>query len=258
MKFYQAALNQGGKLAQKVLSFTLVIGLVSTFVSAVSLPQTSTDDFGFGAHHSSSPVSALSGTASVAGMSYREVTVILSEKMVKASQEQIDRLAKHIIFLCQRYRFDPAFILSMIQVESGFNPSALSPAGAVGLMQLMPATAGVVIRDMSPPLDNKTWESIRKPAGNRFIVLSRQILIDPVVNLTLGVAYLASLREHYREHHPYFVLAAYNMGPARIDELMSKKTFKPDKTKKYFEAIRQGTSQFRLYRANRRPAFAAS
>jgi hypothetical protein len=48
------------------------------------------------------------------------------------------------------------------------------------------------------------------------------------------------------------------MGPARIDELMSKKTFKPDKTKKYFEAIRQGTFQFRLYRANRRPAFLAA
>jgi membrane-bound lytic murein transglycosylase C len=178
--------------------------------------------------------------------------------MESISQDQIDRLSKHLMFLCQRYRFDPAFILSMIQVESGFNPAALSPAGAVGLMQLMPATASVVVRDMAPPLDKKTWENIHRDRGtaseNRFVALSRQVLVDPFVNLTLGVAYLASLREHYRKFHPYYVLAAYNMGPARIDELMSKKTFKPDKTRKYFEAIRQGTSQFRLYRANRRPA----
>ncbi|MFL5813028.1 MAG: lytic transglycosylase domain-containing protein [Bdellovibrionia bacterium] len=253
MKFIQAALKTGQLLVQKVLIFTLAIGFVSAFWSAISLPQTPTDDFGFGAHRSSRPTS-------VAGMSYRVITAILSERMTSASQDQIDRLAKHIIFLCQRYHFDPAFILSMIQVESGFNPSALSPAGAVGLMQLMPATATVVVRDMNPPLDKKTLESIKKTATpeNRFVAMSRQLLVDPVVNLTLGVAYLASLREHYRELHPYYVLAAYNMGPARIDELMSKKTFKPDKTKKYFEAIRQGTSQFRLYRANRRPAFVAA
>jgi soluble lytic murein transglycosylase-like protein len=257
MKFYQAAFKTGKSLVQKVLIFTLAIGFVSAFWSAISLPQTPTDDFGFGAYHSTHQATR---QASVAGMSYRVITAILSERMTTASQDQIDRLSKHIIFLCQRYRFDPAFILSMIQVESGFNPSAMSPAGAVGLMQLMPATATVVIRDMNPPLDKKVLESIKKTANpeNRFVAMSRQLLIDPVVNLTLGVAYLASLREHYRELHPYYVLAAYNMGPARIDELMSKKTFKPDKTKKYFEAIRQGTSQFRLYRANRRPAFVAA
>jgi hypothetical protein len=256
MEFYQAALKTGKQLVRKVLIFTLAIGIVSALESAVSLPQTPTDDFGFGAHHSA----RLSTASSVAGMSYRVITVILSERMTSASPDQIDRLAKQIIFLCQRYRFDPAFILSMIQVESGFNPSAMSPAGAVGLMQLMPATATVVVRDMNPPLDKKTLEKIEKAKSpeNRFVAMSRQLLVDPIVNLTLGVAYLASLREHYHELHPYYVLAAYNMGPARIDELMSKKTFKPDKTKKYFEAIRQGTFQFRLYRANRRPAFLAA
>lgn len=257
MKFSQTTLNWGLKLLRKVSFFTLAIGVASTIWSAASLPQMSTDDFGFGAHHVAGSVT---NSTSVAGISYREVTAILSEKMETASQEQIDRLAKHLMFLCQRYRFDPAFILSVIQVESGFNPSAQSPAGAMGLMQLMPATAGVIVRDMSPPLDRTIWESIHKARGpeNRFVSLSRQLLIDPVVNMTLGVAYLASLREHYRQLHPYFVLAAYNMGPARIDELLSKKAFKPDKTKKYFEAIRQGTSQFRLYRVNRRPAFLAA
>jgi hypothetical protein len=250
MQFDQAALDVGKRLVQKVLIFSFALGFVSMFSSAVSIPQMSTDDFGFGAH------SSLKGPTSVAGMSHREISAILTERMESVSLEQVDRLSRHLLYLCYRYRFDPAFILSVIQAESGFNPAALSPAGAVGLMQLMPATAGVVIRDLSPPLDERTLKDIRKGKAkeNQFLALSRQVLADPFINLTLGVAYLASLRDRYRLLHPYFVLAAYNMGPARIDELMSKKTFKPDKTKKYFEAIRQGTSQFRLRRAYRRPA----
>jgi soluble lytic murein transglycosylase len=175
-------------------------------------------------------------------MSIDEVSAILAERMHAAPKDQVSELSKHLLSLCQKFRFDPAFILSVIQTESGFQSEALSPAGAVGLMQLMPATAQVVVRDMNPPLE-------RPVAG-----MNQQLLMDPFINLTLGVTYLASLRDRYKTLHPYVVLAAYNLGPARIDELLSKKAFKPDKTKKYFEAIRQGTSQFRLYRAYRRPA----
>ena len=69
--------------------------------------------------------------------------------------------------------------------------------------------------------------------------------MDPFTNLTFGVAYLAFLREHYRGLNPYYLLAAYNMGPAKMDELLSKKTFKPGKTKTYFEAIRRAVFDFR-------------
>jgi soluble lytic murein transglycosylase len=146
---------------------------------------------------------------------------------------------------------DPALVLSLIEVESGFKPEALSEAGAVGLMQIMPSTAGVVLRDLNPDMDFMDLKTLRMLQGmNRKLLptVLPKLLKDPFINLTLGVAYLGSLRDRYVGFHPYFPLAAYNLGPAKIDLLMSRKDFKPAKTKKYFEAIRQGVYRFKAYR----------
>lgn len=183
-------------------------------------------------------------------MNLEQVQFILADKWVMVPALQIKKVSEQLLSLCKFYRFDPAFILSVIQVESGFKSTALSPAGAVGLMQLMPATANVVVRDMSLPLDSKIMKRLEtgRNVQDHIQTLSRQLLMDPIINMTLGMAYLSFLRERYQKMHPFYLLAAYNMGPARMDELISRKTFKPDKTKKYFEAIRQGISHFRAYR----------
>jgi soluble lytic murein transglycosylase len=216
-----------------VLVFGTLVGFGSEAFTSSSIPS---DDFVFGAHRSTA-------SSKVAGISVDQVAKILSERMDDSvSKDQIGKLSQHLVSLCAQYKFDPAFILSVIQTESSFNPEALSPVGAVGLMQLMPATARVVVRDLNPPLNR------------RLASLSRKVLMDPFVNVTLGVAYLASLRDRYRSLHPYFTLAAYNLGPARLEELLSKKNFKPGKTKKYYEAIRQGTIQFRQVKTDQGPA----
>jgi soluble lytic murein transglycosylase len=141
------------------------------------------------------------------------------------------------MMLCQKYRFDPAFILSLIQVESRFKTTARSGVGAVGLMQIMPATAAVVIREMDLPNAEDSG------------MLSRRTLSDPFVNLTVGITYLAWLRDHYQGMPPYYLVAAYNAGPAKIDDLLSKGAFKPVQTKRYFEAIRRGVPEFRFYKS---------
>jgi soluble lytic murein transglycosylase-like protein len=56
---------------------------------------------------------------------------------------------------CQRYKVEFALVKAVIKAESAFDPSALSPAGAQGLMQLMPATAELhSVRDVYTPHDN--------------------------------------------------------------------------------------------------------
>lgn len=89
--------------------------------------------------------------------------------------------------------------LALIRQESAFNPSALSPAGARGLMQLMPATGKTMYEGLFGP---------EKDGQNRF---DEELLFDPAVNITLGVAHLSELARKYDGKLVYLV-AAYNAG----------------------------------------------
>lgn len=85
-------------------------------------------------------------------------------------------------------RLDSALLAAVINVESGFNPAAVSPSGAVGLMQLMPATA--------------TGLGVSAPS-------------DPLQNVVGGSRYLAQLLEQFGGNVRY-ALAAYNAGPGAV------------------------------------------
>jgi soluble lytic murein transglycosylase-like protein len=89
----------------------------------------------------------------------------------------------------RRHHLDPALVLALVQVESAFRPSAVSPKGAQGLTQLMPATA----REMGV-----------KDA------------LDPEQNLDGGARYLSWLLSRYGGDLKR-ALAAYNAGPGAVD-----------------------------------------
>jgi len=83
----------------------------------------------------------------------------------------------------------PNFVHSVVSAESGYLPNALSPKGAIGLMQLMPATAQAYGADPH----------------------------DPAQNVEAGAAYLRELLIKY-DGDPRRALAAYNAGPGAVDK----------------------------------------
>ena len=93
-------------------------------------------------------------------------------------------------------------VLAVIQVESSGHNFAVSPVGAMGLMQLMPSTA----------------EDVAGRIGARWA--GPPTLFDPVFNVQLGVRYLRELIERY-DSVP-IALAAYNWGPTRIAETLRR------------------------------------
>jgi soluble lytic murein transglycosylase len=96
---------------------------------------------------------------------------------------------------------EPALVLAVIRQESAFYDGAISRAGARGLMQIMPATARRVARQIKVRYSRK------------------KLLSDPEYNLRLGRAYLADLTVQYGGSY-ILALAAYNAGPARANRWM--------------------------------------
>jgi soluble lytic murein transglycosylase len=95
---------------------------------------------------------------------------------------------------------EPAFIHAVIRQESMFNPEAASPAGAHGLMQLMPPTA----------------KAMAQKIGVKFKPRS---LVDPDYNLRLGSAFVQNQIDSFGGSY-VLALAGYNAGPTRVREWM--------------------------------------
>jgi soluble lytic murein transglycosylase len=98
---------------------------------------------------------------------------------------------------------EPALALGLIRQESNFNTEALSPVGARGLMQLMPATAQAVAHQLGDGTAN-----------------INALSTDPAYNMRLGTAYLAGLLSQFGGTVPYAV-ASYNAGPGHVAEWLA-------------------------------------
>jgi soluble lytic murein transglycosylase len=97
---------------------------------------------------------------------------------------------------------DPVLVAALIRQESNFNPQATSPAGARGLMQLMPAVG----------------ETVAKTKG--IAPWDPSMLYEPAINIKLGTAHLQGLARKYSE--VVKVLSAYNAGESRVEKWSTK------------------------------------
>lgn len=128
--------------------------------------------------------------------------------MVKAYKKRsADHFRPLVMQASSRYQVEPALVYAIMETESSFNPFAVSPVGAYGLMQVMQKTAG---RDVFEKVYNKPGSP------------SRDYLLDPAKNIDAGTAYISILRDRYLRgvKHPlskeYCIIAAYNGGTGNL------------------------------------------
>lgn len=112
-----------------------------------------------------------------------------------------------ILEASRRYQVDPLLVKAMIEVESGFNPNAVSHVGAQGLMQLMPSTAKY---------------------------LGVEDTFNPEHNINGGVKYLKKLLDRFNGDIR-LALAAYNAGSRKVRKYRGVPPF--SETKNYIEKV---------------------
>jgi soluble lytic murein transglycosylase-like protein len=135
---------------------------------------------------------------------FRSTQPVLTARAQRYSMLITDHAARHGL--------SPDLVRAVIQAESAFNPNARSVKGAMGLMQLMPATAVEYgVRDA----------------------------YDPAENIRAGVAYLKSLLVRY-DSNEELALAAYNAGPGAVEKYGTVPPYR--ETRNYVAKIRKSTT----------------
>ncbi|WP_223252476.1 lytic transglycosylase domain-containing protein [Paracoccus mutanolyticus] len=138
---------------------------------------------------------------------------MLAQPVQPVEQQNSDPFAAHVAEASRRFGITPAWIRAVRHVESRGNPRAVSPKGAMGLMQIMP----------------ETWAALR----------ARHALgsdpFDPRDNIFAGAAYLREMHDRYGTISG--MLAAYNAGPGRYDEYLVSGRALPAETRAYVATL---------------------
>ena len=164
------------------------------------------------------------------------MVALVSETGLTDRQQR--RLAVSIVREARTRGLDPLLVMAMIRCESGFDAFAVSPAGAMGLMQVMPATGGWLL-------------------GRRGLELRRtHNLFDVELNVELGTGYLEELIRKFGTIER--ALLAYNAGPGAAERILSRQPvrqrFLEGYPAKVMREYRRLKAQYEQDRARRQPA----
>lgn len=157
---------------------------------------------------------ALAATALLTALPIGQAPAVAQEKNPPAAPSAVAHpYALHVADAARRFGIPEAWIWAVMRVESAGNARAVSRAGAMGLMQIMPAT----------------WTQLRARHG---------LGTDPFDvhdNIMAGAAYLREMYDRYG--NPSAMLAAYNAGPGRYDDYLSRGHPLPAETVAYLARL---------------------
>jgi soluble lytic murein transglycosylase-like protein len=164
-------------------------------------------------------INAIAGDAAMlrSPCTHEAPPAIANPKIARHSNRRssaVDSWSSLIAEASQRFAISEQWVRKVMQIESRGDPTATSPKGAMGLMQIMP----------------QTYAELRWRYG----------LGDdpyrPRDNIMAGAAYL---REMFDRYGPTSFIAAYNAGPARFDEYLTGGRVLPDETIRYIAKVGQ-------------------
>jgi soluble lytic murein transglycosylase len=178
------------------LTATVTVGIGSL---ACAIPTTTAEIYQF-----IGPNGSISLTNVPSDSRYRKIEIESSQFHSTLSEQELEPVIRRY---SSQHRLHPALIRAVIKAESNFDPRAVSRAGAIGLMQLMPQTAlRLDVRDMYDPDDN---------VGG-------------------GTKYLRQLLDRFHGNLP-LALAAYNAGENAVDHYQALPPF--DETRQYVRKV---------------------
>ena len=111
---------------------------------------------------------------------------------------------EHVADNAAENRLEEILIYSIMRAESNYSPDAVSPSGAIGLMQIMPATASAI-------------SSVKNGSGNG----NRERLRTPAINIRLGVKHMRDLLDLYGGDL-VLAVAAYNAGAGNVNRWVKR------------------------------------
>ena len=134
------------------------------------------------------------------------VDQVLRNHQSEWADEEIRALSEHIVHEADNVGIPTSLLLAVIGVESNFDPCAVSPVGAKGLMQVMPQR---ILGREKAALD---------------FAFNHHLVYDPYWNISFGAAYLQELIDRFGSLE--MALSAYNRGPTRLSRQLKNRTFR--------------------------------
>lgn len=136
-------------------------------------------------------------------------SILRFKTIIGLEEKELEHFAEFLFEETQRYGIDPYYVISIIEVESSYNPLARSDKNAVGLMQLIPSTAlDVAQNQLGMDISSNQIESL---------------LENPYFNVKIGIPYFSKLLHNFKNLK--LATLAYFWGPTNVKKFIQASIF---------------------------------